>query len=167
MLFMNGESPDRNNRRLNITAIILVIIFLVLSFLGNHGPNLMANGKCYRFLGCNSGFFGYDAVVHFVSGFMDATLIVWFMKKFPAINLFHNNFWKNFIVVITLVVFIAFSWEVGEFFHDQFRMKILHEDLIAQNRLDQPSNDDTMGDITFSILGAAITVLALRSLKML
>jgi len=33
--------------------------------LGHMGPHFMANGVCYRLLGCNSGFFGYDVVVHF------------------------------------------------------------------------------------------------------
>jgi len=160
--FMNTGLSDGNNRIFNIFTLVLIIIFLIISFLGTHGPILMANNKCYQFLGCNSGFFGYDALVHFVSGIMDATLIVWLMKKFPPINLFHNNFWKNLLVVITMVVFIAFCWELCELSHDQFRMKVLHENLISENRLDQPSNDDTMGDITFSILGAAITVFVLR-----
>ena len=160
---MNKEMSEKNNQIFNIVTLALVIIFLITSFLGTNGPMLMTNDRCYQFLGCNSGFFGYDALVHFVSGTMDATLIVWLMRKFPSISLFHNNFWKNLVVIISMVALIAFCWELFELSHDQFRMKFLHEDLVALNRLDQPSNDDTMGDITFSILGATITIFVLKS----
>jgi hypothetical protein len=145
-------------------VVVLVIIFLALSFLGNYGPTLMTNDKCYSFLGCNVGFFGYDALVHFVNGIMEATFIVWLMARFPSFSLFHNRFWKNLLIVVIMVVFVAFLWEFSEFFHDQFRMKVLHENLTIPNTLDQPTNNDTMGDITFSILGAAITALTLSSL---
>ncbi len=160
---MNPELPNQNNRVLNIVTLSFIIIFFMLTFFGNYGPDLMTNEKCYSLLGCNSGFFGYDALVHFVNGIMNTMLIIWLMTKFPSFNLFHNHFWKNFLMIIALVVLISFSWEFFEFSHDQFRMKIFHENLIIENRLDQPSNDDTMGDITFSILGATITVFVLKS----
>lgn len=117
----------------------------------------MADNKCYPFLGCNNGFFGYDAVVHAVYGIWGAILIIWLMEKFPSISLLHNNFWKNFLIVVSVVLLIGFSWEFYEFCHDQFFMKILHENITTPNRRLQPSNDDTMGDLTFSVLCATIT----------
>jgi hypothetical protein len=117
----------------------------------------MANGVCYRFIGCNSGFFGYDMIVHLVSGIMDAALIVWLMGKFPQANLLHGRFWKDALIIISLVALVAVSWEFCELSHDQFRMKVLGENMTTPNRLDQPTNDDTMGDMTFSIAGAALT----------
>jgi hypothetical protein len=155
----------RDDRVLDGAAIILVTIFVIGWIFGAYGPTLMSNQKCFVVLGCNIGFFGYDAALHFLSGIMDATLIVWLMRKFPTINMFHDRFWKNFLVIITLVAFIAVSWEFGELCRDQFRMKILHENLtIPINRLTQPTNNDTMGDITFSILGAVIAISVLKPL---
>ncbi len=160
---MNPEPSIWKNRILNITTISSIIVFLTLSFLGNHGSTFMSNDKCYALLGCNIGFFGYDVMVHFISGIMEASLIILLMKKFLSFNLFHESFWKNLLVVVSLVALIAFSWEFGELCHDQFRVKVLHENLINPNNLDQPTSNDTMGDMTFSILGATITAFALRS----
>jgi len=156
-----SSSPRRNSRTLGAAAVVLVIVWVVLGSLGIWGPHLMANGVCYRLLGCNSGFFGYDVVVHFVSGIMDATLIVWLMRKYPSANMLHGRFWKDFLVIVSIVALIAVSWEFCELCHDQFRMKVLHENLTVPNRLDQPTNDDTMGDMTFSIFGAAVTACAI------
>lgn len=160
---MNPDTSILKNKILNITVAISVITFFILSILGNHGPVLMSNDKCYPFLGCNIGFFGYDVLVHFVSGIMEATLIILIMRKFLVINLFHNCFWKNLLIVISLVLLIAFCWKFGELCHDQFRMKVLHENLITPNNLDQPTNNDTMGDTTFSLLGATIISFVFRS----
>ncbi|MGC9605249.1 MAG: hypothetical protein ABSF56_00605 [Minisyncoccia bacterium] len=161
---MEPSSPGRSDRILNRAVVIVVAVFVVGWFLGVKGPVLIANDRCYAILGCNIGFFGYDAALHFVSGVMDASLIVWLMRRFPAIDLFHERFWKNFLIIVSLVAMIAVSWEFGEFCHDQFRMKILHENMTVPNRLDQPTDSDTMGDMTFSILGAALTACALSPL---
>ena len=163
MIFVNPEFSDKNNLTLSVLAVIFVTIFVIASILGNHGPTLMSNDKCFRFLGCNIGFFGYDAAVHFVSGIMDMTLIVWLMRKFSSLSLFQDRFWKNFLITIAIVALLAFSWELFEFGHDQFRIKILHENITNPNTLDQPTNSDTMGDMTFSLIGAAITASALKS----
>ncbi len=149
--------------RLKIILFISIPAFFAMSILGNHGPTLMANGKCFRFFGCNSGFFGYDAAVHFVSGIAVASLIIWLMRKFPAISPFRKSVSKNILIVVTLALLVAFAWELGELCHDQFRMKVLRENLTIPNTLDQPTNDDTMGDITFSVLGALLATTALRS----
>lgn len=154
---MNLEPVDWNNRIISIIAVVFIVIFLVLSFLGNYGPSLMTNEKCFSLLGCNVGFFGYDAFIHFINGIMEAAIILWLMIKFSPFYFFGDNFWKNLLMVIMMVTFISFLWEFGEFFHDQFRIEILHENLIIPDILDQPTNTDTMGDTTFSILGAVFT----------
>jgi hypothetical protein len=155
----------REGRILDSAVIILVTLFLIGWIFGAFGPTLMSNQKCFVLLGCNIGFFGYDAALHFLSGIMDSTLIVWLMRKFPEVNLFHDRFWKNFVVIITFVAFIAVAWEFGELCSDQFRMKVLHENLTTPiNLLKQPTNNDTMGDMTFTILGAVVATYALKSL---
>ena len=152
------------NGKLKATVISSTGLFLVLWTLGKWGPHFIANDRCYAILGCNAGFFGYDALLHFVSGIMITSLIIFFSIKFSAANFFHDGFWKNMIVVVSLIAMIAVFWEIAELGHDQFRMKVLHENLrVPTNRLDQPSNDDTMGDITFAILGGTITGVVFRS----
>ena len=65
---------------------------------------------------------------------------------------------------MALAALIAVSWEFGEFCNDQFRVNVLHMNLVNTNHLDQPSNADTMGDMTFSVVAAAITAATLGSL---
>lgn len=161
---MSGSSTNRREHVFNVVVASIVLIFMVMWIVSVRGPTLISNDKCFAVLGCNVGFFGYDALLHFVSGIMDAVVIVWLARKFPSISLFHQRFWKNFLIVIALVALIAVSWEFGEYCHDQFRMNVLHENLTMPNHLDQPSNADTMGDLTFSILGSALTALALQSM---
>ena len=156
---MEISKDEKKDLVLNITLAIAVLIFFTGVILGKFGPVLIANAKCYKFLGCNAGFFGYDAVLHFVSGIVDATAIIVFFRKFPKLSLFRTNFWKNLIIIAALTALISLSWEIGEFSHDQFRINILHENLVATNHLDQPSNADTMGDMTFAEIASILTAL--------
>ena len=161
---MNTSPTGRIDRMLGSAAVGVVAIFILGWALGIRGPVFIDNYKCYALLGCNMGFFGYDAVLHLWSGIMDVVLIIWITRKFPAVNIFHKQFWKNFLIIISFVAFISVAWEIGELGHDQYRMKVLHQNLTVPNHLDQPSNDDTMGDMTFAIIGAALTAGALKSL---
>ncbi len=169
MRITDHRITNRTDKILGLAGIFMVVIFLLGWALGIRGPILIDNYKCYALLGCNMGFFGYDAVLHFWSGIMDVVLIIWLTRNFPALNIFRKQQWKNFLITISLVAFISVAWEIGELGHDQYRMKVLHQDLlnenlITPNHLDQPTNNDTMGDMTFAIIGSALTVLSLNSL---
>ena len=141
--------------------VVTIPLFLILTILGGHGPKFISNNKCYTYLGCNIGFFGYDAFVHFVSSIMETAAVIWFMKKFPKYDLFHQNIRKNICVVVMVVLSLSFIWEFGELLHDQFRQRVFHMDLAVPNYLDQPTNSDTMGDISFSLLGSTSTAILL------
>ena len=159
---MEIPKNERKDLVLNITLAVTVIVFFIGVILGKFGPVFIANIKCYKFLGCNAGFFGYDAVLHFVSGILDATAIVVFFRKFPKLSLFHlsfASFWKNLVIIAALTALISLSWEIGEFSHDQFRINVLHENIVATNHLDQPSDADTMGDMTFAEIASILTAL--------
>ncbi len=160
---MEEKSYDRKTRIVGIIAFVFVSSFIILGLLGIRGPTFIDNQKCYQLLGCNMGFFGYDALLHFLSGFMNASLIIYLMRKYPALNFFRREFWKNALTVVSMVALIALLWEIGEFGHDQYRMKVLNINLTNPDRLDQASNSDTMGDMTFSIIGGAITAGTLAS----
>ena len=154
---------EKSDCAFSVTVVVLVIIFLTGWIVGAFGPTLMNNNTCYALLGCNAGFFGFDAALHFFGGITIATLIIWLMRRFPAVTMFHERFWKNFLTLIALASFIAISWELVEFSGDHFKMKILHEDLVALNQLKQSGNSDTMGDMTFFVLGAALAARAFKS----
>lgn len=159
---MDQSPTDRPDKTLNRTLITEISIFLIGALFSYFGPHLMANDKCYILIGCSAGFFGYDAVLHFVSGVMTASIIIWLMQKYPKVNLFHEQFWKNVFIVVAIAALVAVSWELVEYGHDQFRMTVLHQNLTSPNRLNQPNVSDTMGDMTFSILAAALTTKALK-----
>ncbi len=143
---------SKKNRVLMLLACIAVPLFLFLSLYGSYG----SNGHCYRYLGCNTGFFGYDMAVHFLSGIADAALAILLMREFPSLNLLTKYFWKDLLSILSVVVFIAFLWEFAEFCWDYFRILILHMDLAFPNKLYQPSNEDTMGDMLVAIIGALL-----------
>ena len=122
----------------------------------------MENSICFKYLGCNAGFFGYDALVHFLAGMMEAVFILWLAKKFPKFNFLQRSFWKNAIILIALVTLLGVGWEFLEFGYDQARINLLHHDLLhPTNSLRQAGNTDTMGDLFFGLLGAAIIIAAL------
>jgi hypothetical protein len=140
-------------------------LFILLEYVGGNlihidGVKMMANGLCYRYLGCNNGFFGYDAVVHFSSGIMDAALILWLMHKFGRLDVFRhdekNVYIKNITILIGLLLIIGFGWEMIELMYDGFRVNILHMQLLVPNRLAQPTDADTMGDIFFGVCGGVL-----------
>ncbi|MBI4085951.1 MAG: hypothetical protein HY433_01760 [Candidatus Liptonbacteria bacterium] len=131
----------------------------------------MENSLCFKYLGCNVGFFGYDALVHFLAGIMEAVFILWLAKKFPKFDFFsqpntdspltEKNFLKNAVTLIALVALLSIGWEFLEFGYDQARINVFHHDLLyPTNSLRQAGNADTMGDLFFSLLGAAIMTVA-------
>jgi len=55
---------------------------------------------------------------------------------------------------------VAVCWEILEYLHDAIQLDIFHIHLVDWhlhiNNLDQPTNADTMGDITFTLVGAIV-----------
>lgn len=150
---MNGKP----GRTLTIALVLSVISFVVLQVFGVWGPVLISNQLCFRWFGCNAGFFGYDAIIHTVSAVMEVLFIVWLMKMYPRISMLTDSRLKNVIMLVSLVALLAVIWELGEFLQDRYFMYVLHIDLLHPvNALSQPSNIDTMGDEFFSLFGATI-----------
>lgn len=139
--------------------VITTVIFLIVCLLGEGIlQGWASNTKCYKYLGCTNGFFGYDAIEHFLFGIVTVWTWIWIFKKFPQFSLMQNKIWKNILLLIALTVFISLLWEFVECIYDIVRVEILnvpsfnfklHISLLAQ-----PSNLDTMGDFAFCLLGA-------------
>lgn len=127
------------------------------------------NSGCYPYLGCSSGFYGYDALEHFLFGFATIWIIIWLFKKFPHYSLMHDKFWKSAIILIAIVTLIEVIWEIGESFRDAYLLNIAHVQLVNLklqiNYLAQPSNLDTMGDIAFNLLGSILALLSTKPWK--
>ncbi len=141
------------------------IIFGIAEFFADSWFGLIANSECFKYLGCNVGFFGYDAIIHFLGGAFEVLLVIWLCQKFPRWNILHeDSIWKDIVVLIAAVALLAVGWELWEFSVDHFRMDILHENIAYPNHMAQPSNSDTMGDFTFGLTGALIGALLVKSL---
>jgi hypothetical protein len=158
------ESRKKNNNRITFMASISMVIFLTACFFGEGlGGSWGSKLACPPYLGCTSGFFGYDAIEHFLFGITLVYSLIWIFKKFPKFSLLYSDFWKNVIIFITITALISVLWELLECAHDAFRVDILHERLrdirLHINLLDQPTNIDTMGDLAFSLLGSFFTSL--------
>lgn len=122
--------------------------FGVMEFLGDIWPGLIANVHCYPVLGCNTGFAGYDGLVHLVSGVCIGLGLLWFRRREAG----QFALWG---LAIPLV------WEACEWGYDAFRTNILHMNLLSpENIMTQPTNIDTAGDIMLGCLGTALVYLA-------
>ena len=134
------------------------MVWLVLTILGEFVTGWATNSFCYTYLGCNDGFFGYDAMEHLLFGFALLLAILWLGEVFPALSLVHGKRTKTILTLIAYVALAAVVWEMYECAWDQYRITILHETLFSFklhiDALSQSSNLDTMGDISFSLFGA-------------
>jgi hypothetical protein len=125
-------------------------VFGVMEFMGDIYPRLIANGLCFHLLGCNIGFFGYDGLVHLVSGLCIGLGLLWFKRHDP----------KEFAL---WTLSVALAWEASEWVFDTFRMSVLHMNLfIPENIMTQPTTLDTIGDMVLGCLGTAIIYAAYR-----
>lgn len=113
-----------------------------MDFLGEVYPGLIANGLCYPLLGCNSGFFGYDALEHLVSGMVVGLALLWLNRRTLG-------------QVLAWSLCAALSWELLEWCYDTARAAIFHMDLLhPTNTYAQPTGLDTLGDVAFGLAGA-------------
>ncbi|MDB5244585.1 MAG: hypothetical protein JWN18_455 [Parcubacteria group bacterium] len=123
------------------------------------------NSACYPYLGCDEGFFGYDALEHFLFGLTLVWLIVWLSDTYPRLSLLHSEFWKTVLTILAVIALVAVIWEIGEWFRDAYLLGIAHQPLLNIrlhiNYLAQPSNFDTMGDLSFTLTAACISLLLL------
>ena len=147
--------------RIAILSLFSVVIWYFINLIGGI-MDYNSNSYCSKYLGCTSGFFGYDALEHFTFGFVIIFSIVWICRNFPKYSILNDSTWRTIFSLITLTVFISVLWEFSECAHDVFRLNILHEYLINFKLhidfLDQPTNLDTMGDISFNLLGSILAL---------
>lgn len=143
---------------LNIAIITVGLVLLISWIFGHYPPHFIANDRCFSLLGCNIGFFGYDAMIHVMSGGLEALIVIWIFLRFQKLHMFGSSFWKNFIIIIVTVCLLGIVWELLELASDQYRTKVLDINLTNPNLLEQPSNIDTTGDMIFSLISASLTV---------
>ncbi len=153
---------DRLPSRAALWATGVTVVWLIACIFGEGlGGSLGANDKCYPYLGCTSGFFGYDAIEHFLFGVAAVLVLVWFFRAYPRFSLFSDIRWKDVLTLVALIALVSVFWELFECAHDLFRVDVLHQSLfnlqLHINQLDQPSNLDTMGDLSFAILGSFLS----------
>ena len=63
-----------------IFASVSTTIFLAACILGEGlGGSLGSNPMCYKYLGCTTGFGGYDAIEHFLFGIAAVFILFWIL----------------------------------------------------------------------------------------
>ncbi len=151
--------------RLDIAFFFSTLLFAAAEFFADSSFWLIENSRCFHYLGCNAGFFGYDVIVHFFGGIFEVMLIVWVGEKYLHLNILHSRFWKNALTLVMAIAFFAVVWEIYEFALDSFGTRLINSVFyILNNNPTQPGNSDTMGDMTFAILGALSGIFILRAM---
>ena len=147
-------------RTLGWVTVIVSLWWICMTIMGEFIYAWAGNTACLKYIGCTQGFLGYDAFEHLFFGIAVTLLIVFLSKRFSRLSVLENKKWKSFLVIIGIVMLVAILWEVIECVHDAIRLDVLHESLLNFrlhiNLLDQPTNLDTMGDLTFTLIGAII-----------
>lgn len=129
--------------------------------------HLMRNSLCFAYLGCNMGFFGYDALVHFTSGLAIGSGMVWLFRRSSkgkagsAFFTSQDQFWKTLLFILGVAAFIGVFWETLEYIYDYVRIVFLHMNILHPNQASQASNSDTMGDLVFGLFGALVAAISI------
>ncbi len=159
---MTASTNRSEQKVLSFGPLLLSIIsiFLILEFIGEIYPDWIANSLCFRVIGCNAGFFGYDALLHCVSGIAETLTLFWMAERYSRFNVFHSSsIVRSAIMILGIVALLSITWEFIEFSYDSVRMAVFHMNLLSPNTLSQPTNADTIGDIALGLLGSALTLL--------
>ncbi len=133
-----------------------------LMTVGSEPLGFMKNSTCLPYMGCDAGFFGYDALTHFVCGIVVAVGLAWLAGRHPRAKIFGPSRLKNFLTILAVAALVGMLWEVFEFGFDHFRSIVLHMNLYHPNQAAQPSNSDTVGDMLFGLLGSIFGSMPLR-----
>ncbi len=136
-----------------------ILFFIIITRIGDHA-GWTANNYCPNYFSCTIGFFGFDALQHFFGGIISLFIIGYYSELYPQYSLFHQNKVKNFVILLSVSIFLAFMFEGGEMVHDAFRFGIRHiaESVSGHHQLDQPTNLDTMGDMFFHAIASMIVI---------
>ena len=120
-----------HERRLTLFLAAATVVWFLLTVLGEFITGWATNNICYTYLGCNDGFFGYDAMEHLLFGFALLTFMLWLGRRFPSFSLIAHTRIKTIVTLLAYVAFAAVIWEMFECGWDQYRVVILHETLFS------------------------------------
>ena len=147
-------------RALGIELAAVSVIWLCITLGGEYIFAWAGNATCSTYLGCVEGFAGYDAFEHMFFGVAGALAIMWFCERYPQYSILPSRHWKAALIIVAVIALAAICWEILEYAHDTVELDIFHMQLVNWrlhvNNLDQPSNSDTVGDLTFAVLGSII-----------
>lgn len=151
---MKSEWKEQRFRRLVGLLVCLAALFAVAEFVLGHIAGYMAVDACFRYIGCNVSYFGYDGVVHWIAGLTIGVIILlvllWHYQKVPP----PHKVWKTVSVIFLLALLVAIAWELVEYAADSLNIIILKPINGSQYQL---STADTIGDIFVSTLGSLMS----------
>lgn len=139
--------------------LIATLLFALSEFFGDAWTYYIQNSRCFALLGCNAGFFGYDAIIHVAGGIFFTALLIWLMNRHSYYNMLHDDLRKSAFVLLGIIACITIVWEVYEYILDYFGVLALHPAGSYIDTLAQPGPADTVGDMAFELLGSCIGIL--------
>lgn len=139
-----------------IKFIEIAVIFLAITIAATH---ILAIYFGWYF---DQRFDWIDIPLHFLGGIFAAMFSWWFGHRFLRFNIFHNDFFKNILILIAVAATIGVLWEFFEFSFDYF--------VVSQARFNwlnmaQPSKADTMADLFFDMVGGFTAGVLLSSIN--
>lgn len=135
-------------------------LWLIITMLGELFTHWGSNNACSAYLGCVTGFMGYDAFEHFFFGVVAGAFVLWVGKWNERYAFTFADWRKTVFVLLSIATLVSVCWEILEFTHDAFRINVLGEHLfnlkLHLDMLDQPTNFDTMGDLIMNMYGVIV-----------
>lgn len=143
--------------------ISAALLFAIPDFAGQVYPFWMDSSLCFKYIGCNAGFFGYDALLHCISGGAGVLFFLWLNERKPGLQLLPKRQSVRIFLLLSAIALLSVCWEISEYSWDLFRtLSGFHVDLLHFYQPGQPSNADTMGDLTANLAGASATLVFIR-----
>jgi len=107
----------------------------------------------------------FDAPMHILGGFWVATIIIAFSHKIPGLAFINGyaaqnprpktTFWVTLLIIVSLTMFVGLVWEFYEYGLDN----------LNPNSVNLNNKADTMADLFFDFVGAAIAGTAFLTRK--
>ncbi len=136
----------------------LAALFLFGEFVAGHSWDLMDNARCFPYIGCNAGLWGYDAVLHTLSGVIAVVALLWLGRIWSRFDFYSYTPLRRGVSIFIILLAIGIGWETWEFSVDQLVVGSVNPQLIRFGVPLQPSALDTVGDLVVSTVGGLVTL---------
>lgn len=127
-----------------LLLVFLLALFALLEFIIGAGFSWAAPDVCFRYIGCNRGFFGFDGITHAVSGAAEGTIFAILVRGARR----QRTLRRHLFMLALFALCLAIGWELTEWFVDNLQLPLRYPELFFGTTAGyQLSRIDTFGDI--------------------